>query len=208
VPELKQNLLSVEQLVQNGYAVHFEKNGYKIIDRHGQVLANIRMEDNKNFALRMKYKMSEHNMFDEISQELDKVIKQNLEVEEEENDERHTITIAQHWMKQQLSVVTAEMVMFITTEEKKPPASQLERKSVETKLKEGMEQSEVKPYVGNLGGSTQEVMDVVVEALFVKHDSTKKVVNYKKEVIERPRAKRRKRRPRAKRRKRGDACQF
>jgi hypothetical protein len=111
-------------------------------------------------------------------------------------------------MKQQLSVVTVEMVMFITTEEKKPPASQLERKSVETKLKEGMKQSEVKSYVGNLGGSTQEIMDVVVEALFDKHDSTKKVLNCKKEVIERPRAKRRKRRSRAKRRKKDGVCQF
>jgi hypothetical protein len=58
VPDLKHNLLSVGQLVQNGYAVHFEKNGCKIIDRHSQVLANIGMEDNKNFALRMKCKMS------------------------------------------------------------------------------------------------------------------------------------------------------
>ena len=41
VPDLKQNLLSVGQLVQNGYAVHFEKHGCRIIDRHGQVLANI-----------------------------------------------------------------------------------------------------------------------------------------------------------------------
>jgi gag-polypeptide of LTR copia-type len=48
VLDLKHNLLSVGQLVQNGYAVHFKKNGCKIIDRHGQVLANIGMEDNKN----------------------------------------------------------------------------------------------------------------------------------------------------------------
>jgi hypothetical protein len=57
-------------------------------------------------------------------------------------------------------------------------------KSIETKLKEGMKPSEVKPYVGNLGGSTQEVMDVVVEALFDKSDSAKKVVNVKKDVVE------------------------
>jgi hypothetical protein len=197
----------VGQLVQNGYAVYFEKNGCKIIDRHGQVLVNIRMEDNKNFALRMKCKMSEHNVFYERSQGSDKIIEQDLEAEYEKNDEMWTTT-AQQRMKQQLSVVTAEMVMFITTEEKKPPASQLERKIVETKLKEGIKQSEVKPYVGNPGDSTQEVMDVVVEALFDKHDSTKNVMNCKKEVIERPRAKRRKRRPKAKRRKRGDICQF
>jgi hypothetical protein len=58
VLDLKHNLLSVGQLVQNDYAVHFEKNGCKIIDRHSQVLANIGMEDNKIFALRMKCKMS------------------------------------------------------------------------------------------------------------------------------------------------------
>jgi hypothetical protein len=119
-------------------------------------------------------------MFDEISQESDKIIKQNLEAEEEENDERQTITTAQQRMKQQLSVVTAEMVMFITTEEKKSPASHLERKNVETKLKKGIKPSEVKPYVGNLGGSTQEVMDVVVEDLFDKPNSAMKVVNAKK----------------------------
>jgi hypothetical protein len=139
-------------------------------------------------------------MFDEISQESDKIIKQNLEAEEEENDERQTITTAQQRMKQQLSVVTAEVVMFITTEEKKPPASHLERKSVETKLKEGIKPSEVKPYVDNLGGSTQEVMDVVVEDLFDKPNSAKKVVNAKKDVIEISRAKRKMRRPRIKRR--------
>jgi hypothetical protein len=71
------------------------------------------------------------------------------------------------------------MVMFIT-KEKKPPASQPERKIVETKLKEGIKPSEVKPYVGNLGCSTQEVMDVVVETLFDKPSTTKKVVNAKK----------------------------
>jgi hypothetical protein len=143
------------------------------------VLANIGIEDNKNFALQMKYKMSEHNVFGERPQESDKVIEQNLKVEEEENDERQTTTTAQQRMKQQLSVVTAEMVMFITTEEKKPPASQPERKSVEIKLKEGMKPSELKPYVGNLGGNTQKVMDVIVEALFDKPDSTKKVMNAK-----------------------------
>jgi hypothetical protein len=113
-------------------------------------------------------------VFDERSQESDKIIEPDLEAEEEENDERRTTTTVQQRMKQQLSIVTVEMVMFITTEEKKPPASQPERNSVETKLKEGMKSSEIKPYVGNLGGSTQEVMDVVVEALFDKPDSAKK----------------------------------
>jgi hypothetical protein len=72
------------------------------------------------------------------------------------------------------------MVIFITIEEKKPPTSQPERKSVETKLKEKMKPSEVKSYIGNLGGSTQKVINVVVEALFDKHDNTKKVMNAKK----------------------------
>jgi hypothetical protein len=64
VPDLKHNLLSMRQLVQNGYVIYFKKNGCKIINRHGQVLSNIGIEDNKNFALQMKYKMSEHNVKD------------------------------------------------------------------------------------------------------------------------------------------------
>jgi hypothetical protein len=70
-------------------------------------------------------------------------------------------------------------------------------------LKEGIKSSEVKPYVENLGGSTQKVMDVVLEALFDKPDSTKKVMNAKN-MIKRPRAKRRKRRPKVKRRNKKD----
>jgi hypothetical protein len=55
--------------------------------------------------------MSEHNVFDERPKESDKVIEQNLEAEEEENDERQTTTTAPQRMKQQFSVVTADMVM-------------------------------------------------------------------------------------------------
>jgi translation initiation factor 5 len=81
---------------------------------------------------------------------------------------------AQQRMKEQLSAVTAEMVVLTTTEERKPPASKPEKKDVvsktvseiKTKLKEGMKPSELKSYVGNLGGSTQEIMNAVVEALF------------------------------------------
>ena len=32
VPDLKQNLLSVGQLVCSGFAVHFEKQGCKVLD--------------------------------------------------------------------------------------------------------------------------------------------------------------------------------
>jgi hypothetical protein len=53
------------------------------------------MEYNKNFALRMKYKMSEYNVFDERSQESDKEIEQDLILV---NDERQTTT-AQQRMK-------------------------------------------------------------------------------------------------------------
>jgi hypothetical protein len=116
VPDLKYNLLSVSNLFKTFMWYIFEKNDCEIIDWHGQVLANIRMKDNRNFALQMKCKMSEHNVFDERPQESDKVIEQDLEAEEEENDERQTTTTAQQRMKQQLSVVTVEMVMFITTE--------------------------------------------------------------------------------------------
>jgi translation initiation factor 5 len=96
---------------------------------------------------------------------------------EEEDVEWQTDTsaaAAQQRMREQLSAVTAEMVMLTTTEEKKPPVSKPAKQDdvsktvseIKTKLKEGMKPSELKSYVGNLGGSTQEVMNAVVEALF------------------------------------------
>jgi hypothetical protein len=99
----------------------------------------------------MKYKMLEHSVFDERPQETCKVVEQDLKVKEEENIERQTTgkeTTSKGW-KSNSVFVTTEMVMLTTTEEKKLSASQREKKSVETKLKEGME-----PYVHNIGGST------------------------------------------------------
>jgi hypothetical protein len=55
VLDLKQNLLSVRATCSNYYAIHFEKHGCKIIDRHGQLSASIGMEENRNFALQLKH---------------------------------------------------------------------------------------------------------------------------------------------------------
>ena len=46
VPDLEQNLLSVGQLVDHGYSIHFEDNSCKIYDKGGsnQVVAKIKME--------------------------------------------------------------------------------------------------------------------------------------------------------------------
>ncbi|KAK2966883.1 hypothetical protein RJ640_028893 [Escallonia rubra] len=48
VPDLEQNLLSVGQLVEHGYMVHFEDNGCKIYDKRDgkKVMANVKMEKN------------------------------------------------------------------------------------------------------------------------------------------------------------------
>ena len=57
VPDLKQNLLSVGQLVKNGYAVYFEDGGCKIFDRRNknQIIARIQMEKSRSFPLRISY---------------------------------------------------------------------------------------------------------------------------------------------------------
>jgi hypothetical protein len=57
VPDLKQNLLSVGQLVNNGYAVHFEDGGCKIFDRKdkNKIIARIQMEKSRSFPLRISY---------------------------------------------------------------------------------------------------------------------------------------------------------
>lgn len=98
--------------------------------------------------------------------------------EEEEDDvEWQTDTsaaAAEQRMREQLSAVTAEMVVLSTTEEKKPPQPKPEKKDVvsktvseiKNKLKEGMKPSELKACAGSLAGTSQEVMDAVVEALF------------------------------------------
>ena len=53
VPDLEQNLLSVGQLMEHGYLVHFEDDFCKIFDKGGksQVVAKIKMEKNRSFPL-------------------------------------------------------------------------------------------------------------------------------------------------------------
>lgn len=48
VPDLEQNLLSVGQMVEHGYVVHFENDTCKIYEKGGsnQIVANIEMEKN------------------------------------------------------------------------------------------------------------------------------------------------------------------
>ena len=48
VPDLEQNLLSVGQLMEHGYLVHFEDDFCKIFGKGGksQVVAKIKMEKN------------------------------------------------------------------------------------------------------------------------------------------------------------------
>nr|CAD1820646.1 unnamed protein product [Ananas comosus var. bracteatus] len=59
VPGLTQNLLSVGQLLQNGYTVIFEKGECKIFDKDKKALvANIKMTPNKVFPLNMPTKQN------------------------------------------------------------------------------------------------------------------------------------------------------
>ncbi|KAK2977872.1 hypothetical protein RJ640_020216 [Escallonia rubra] len=57
VPDLEQNLLSVGQLVEHGYMVHFEDNGCKIYDKRDgkKVMANVKMEKSRNFPISFHY---------------------------------------------------------------------------------------------------------------------------------------------------------
>nr|ABA99612.1 retrotransposon protein, putative, unclassified [Oryza sativa Japonica Group] len=56
VPDLKQNLLSIGQLLEHGYAVYFEDFSCKILDRkNNRLVAKINMEKNINFLLRMNH---------------------------------------------------------------------------------------------------------------------------------------------------------
>lgn len=57
VPDLEQNLLSVGQLIEHGYAVHFEGKTCAILDKMepNHVMARIPMEKNRNFPLTFKY---------------------------------------------------------------------------------------------------------------------------------------------------------
>ncbi|KAK2966032.1 hypothetical protein RJ640_012291 [Escallonia rubra] len=57
LPDLEQNLLSVGQLVEHGYMVHFEDNGCKIYDKRDgkKVMANVKMEKSRNFPISFHY---------------------------------------------------------------------------------------------------------------------------------------------------------
>lgn len=52
VPDLEQNLVSVSQLVEHGYSVHFENGGCVIYDKgqNGKIIKFIKMEENKKFS--------------------------------------------------------------------------------------------------------------------------------------------------------------
>lgn len=50
VPSLDQNLLSVGQMMENGYSLHFEKNVCQIYDlKNNQEIAEVKMGRNTNF---------------------------------------------------------------------------------------------------------------------------------------------------------------
>ncbi|KAI3708725.1 hypothetical protein L2E82_38127 [Cichorium intybus] len=59
VPELKHNLLSVGQLLQKNYELHFKENSCMIKDPKGNMLGKISMSSNKMFPLNFK----ENNLF-------------------------------------------------------------------------------------------------------------------------------------------------
>ncbi|KAG6414168.1 hypothetical protein SASPL_126886 [Salvia splendens] len=57
VPNLRQNLLSVGQLIEHRYIVHFEGNSCVILDKEGakHIMAKIQMEKSRSFPLTFKY---------------------------------------------------------------------------------------------------------------------------------------------------------
>ena len=57
VPDLEQNLLSVGQMIEHGYVVHFENDSCMIYEKGGskQVIANIKMVKNRSFPLTLNY---------------------------------------------------------------------------------------------------------------------------------------------------------
>ena len=56
VPDLEQNLLSVGQLLENGYSLKFERNGCVIFDKQHEklIVADIKMK-NRSFMLKFQY---------------------------------------------------------------------------------------------------------------------------------------------------------
>ncbi|KAM2686587.1 hypothetical protein EV2_009459 [Malus domestica] len=57
VPDLKQNLLSLGQLIEHGYYLYFRDNTCKIYDRRNcqQLLAKIEMRKSRSFPLTIEY---------------------------------------------------------------------------------------------------------------------------------------------------------
>ncbi|CAH9134446.1 unnamed protein product [Cuscuta epithymum] len=56
VPRLAQNLLSVGQMMESGYALHFEKNSCRIYDKkNNQEIAEVKMGNNRNFPIQWQY---------------------------------------------------------------------------------------------------------------------------------------------------------
>lgn len=61
VPNLDQNLLSVPQMMQNGYSIHFEKGTCTICDPKGKNIARVKMQQ-KCFPIHWQYKTQEKSM--------------------------------------------------------------------------------------------------------------------------------------------------
>ena len=55
VPDLAQNLLSVGQMLERGYAVHFEDLACKVFDPQRREIAKVKMERNRSFPLIFPY---------------------------------------------------------------------------------------------------------------------------------------------------------
>lgn len=61
VPSLDQNLLSVPQMMENGYTIHFEGNTCAIYDPKGNNIACVKMQKNC-FPIEWNYKAQEQSM--------------------------------------------------------------------------------------------------------------------------------------------------
>ena len=55
VPDLAQNLLSVGQMLERNYAVHFEDLACKVFDPKRREIAKVKMERNRSFPLIFPY---------------------------------------------------------------------------------------------------------------------------------------------------------
>jgi len=56
VHNLEENLLSIDQMMENGYSLHFDKDIFKIYDSRGIGIGQVKMEKiNKSFPIRFKH---------------------------------------------------------------------------------------------------------------------------------------------------------